>query len=449
MEVLNTIVEYIFSFEPYVVLPIIIFVISLFFQISVSKALRSSLTIGIGFIGIFIILAYFVEKIGPAVESLTARTGLEYKVLDVGWPPLAAISWSYYLAPLLIVLIIMVNMIMLGLKKTRTVNVDIWNFWHFIFLAKMVHVVTNNIILAATSALLLSIVTIKLADWSARRVNKFANLSGISITTLSGVVYYPVALIGDKLLSKVKFLNKIDADPEYLKEKLGLIGEPMVIGFILGIFLGIGAGYDLKGVLELAFSIAAVIYILPIMAGVLGKGLMQISEGMKEFIKDKFPDSKEIYIGLDLAILLGNPSIIVTGILLMPAALLLAFVIPGVNFLPLGDLTNTIAAVSMVVVAVRGNILRSFIIFIPIMIGKLLVASKMAGMYTDLAEEANFNFQGYDGLITGFLDGGNLFRYWFLKLFESQIWAFFLIPVVCYLLWYTKKSSENDLQPGK
>ncbi|MFP4662715.1 MAG: PTS transporter subunit IIC [Halanaerobiales bacterium] len=442
MEILNNIVGYIFSFEPYVVLPMIIFVIALFFRISVSKALRSSLTLGIGFIGIFIILAYFVENIGPAVEAITVRTGLEYKVLDVGWPPLAAITWSYYLAPLFIVLIIIINMIMLAMKKTRTVNVDIWNFWHFIFLGKLVHVATDNIILALVSALLLSIITIKLADWSARRVNKFAGLSGISITTLSGVVYYPIALLGDKLLDKIKFLNKTNADPEYLKKKLGLIGEPMVIGFILGLFLGIGAGYDLKGVLELAFGIAAVIFILPIMAGILGKGLMQISDGMKEFIKNKFPDSKEIYIGLDLAILLGNPSIIVTGILLMPAALFLAFIVPGVNFLPLGDLTNTIAAVSMVVVAVRGNILRSFLIFIPIIIGKLIVASKMARIYTDLASEANFDFTGYDGLITGFLDGGNVFRYWLLKLFETQLWAFLLIPLVIYLLWYTKKRSK-------
>ena len=42
---------------------------------------------------------------------------------------------------------------------------------------------------------------------------------------------------------------------------MGLMGEPMIIGFIFGIFLGIGAGYNVKEIIELAFGIAAVIYI--------------------------------------------------------------------------------------------------------------------------------------------------------------------------------------------
>src|SRR5690606_26115516 len=114
----------------------------------------------------------------------------------------------------------------------------------------------------------------------------------------------------------------------------------MVIGFLIGILLGFGAEYDLKELLGLAFSISAVIYLLPLMAEVLSKGLLEVTEGIKVFVKEKFFARKEIYIGLDLAILLGNPAIVVTGVFLMPVALILAFIIPGVNFIPLGDLGN-------------------------------------------------------------------------------------------------------------
>ncbi|MFW5981286.1 MAG: PTS transporter subunit IIC, partial [bacterium] len=364
-------------------------------------------------------------------------------VLEVGWPPLAAIAWSYKFAPLLIILIIITNVIMLAFHKTKTVNVDIWNYWHFIFVGKMIYYSTNNIWYVLIAVTLLNIITLKLADWSARRVNQLTGLEGISITTLSGVAYYPFALLADKFLSKVKYVNKLEIDPEYLKNKLGILGEPMILGFLLGLFLGFGAGYDLKGILELAFSIAAVIYILPMMAGVLGKGLMSVSDGMKGFIKERYPDSKEIYIGLDLAVLLGNPAIIVTGILLMPVALILAFIIPGVNFIPLGDLSNLIAAVSIVVVAVKGNILRSFMIFIPIMIGKLLVASRLAEMYTDMAYEANLRFSGYDGLITGFLDGGNLIRYWIYEIFNYSYPALIFIPVFVFFIWFSRRESKK------
>lgn len=133
MNAISVFIEYIFSFEPYVVLPLIILIMALLFKIPLTKAFLSALTIGIGFIGIFIILGYFVENIGPAVEALISRTALDYNVLEVGWPPLAAIAWSYNLAPLLILLIILVNMIMLALKISKTVNVDIWNYWLYYF----------------------------------------------------------------------------------------------------------------------------------------------------------------------------------------------------------------------------------------------------------------------------------------------------------------------------
>ena len=78
--------------------------------------------------------------------------------------------------------------------------------------------------------------------------------------------------------------------------------------------------------MALAFSIAGVVYLLPVMAGVLSKGLMAFSEGVKAFVADKF-SGKEIYIGLDVAVLLSNSSIVVTGVLLMPIALILALLI--------------------------------------------------------------------------------------------------------------------------
>ncbi|MEJ6949764.1 PTS galactitol transporter subunit IIC [Natronospora cellulosivora (SeqCode)] len=444
MNTLANIVEYIFSFEPYVVLPLLIFLMAILFKIPVSRAFKSALTIGVGFIGIFIILGYFVENIGPAVEALINRTSLEYSVLEVGWPPLAAIAWSFNLAPVFIIVIILINVIMLAMKMTKTVNVDIWNYWHFILVGKMVYYSTNNLFYVSIAVIFLNIITLKLADWSALRVKELSGLEGISITTISGVTYYPFAIWLDKFLDRFKYLKELDVDPEYLKNKLGIFGEPMIIGFFLGILLGIGAAYDIRGILELAFSIAAVIYILPLMAGVLGKGLMSVSDGMKDFIKRKYPDSKDLYIGLDLAVLLGNSSIIVTGILLMPVALILAFLIPGVNFIPLADLSTIIAAVSMVVVAVKGNILKSFIIFIPIMIGKLLVASRLAFMYSNLTLEANIEFPGYDGLITGFLDGGNLLRYWTFELFNFSLWAILLIPVIVFFIWYSRRESKLD-----
>lgn len=46
---LYNIVQYILGFGPTVMLPLVLFILALFFKVKPAKALRSSLTVGIGF----------------------------------------------------------------------------------------------------------------------------------------------------------------------------------------------------------------------------------------------------------------------------------------------------------------------------------------------------------------------------------------------------------------
>lgn len=444
MELLNQGVNFILSFKSYVMLPMLMLILSLVIGMKFFKALKHSITLGIGFIGIFIVFDYFVAKIGPVLEQIIKRTGLQRNVLDVGWPPMAAIAWGFKLAPLLIVIIMLINLIMLVFKLTKTINIDIWNYWHFIFTGQLVYKATNNIILALSAAVCVCIICIKIADWSSIRFKNFSGMPGISCTTLSGVAYYPFTIMVDKIIDKIPGLNKVEADTEAIKKKLGFFGEGMTIGFMMGLVLGIVGGYAFKDILELAFNISAVVYILPKMTGILGEGLIPISDGMKKYMMKKFPDMKDCCIGMDLAVVQGNPAVIVTGILFMPVALLLALVLPGVNFIPLGDLPNTIGAAAIIVVAARGNVVRAFIAGIPVIIGKLYAASAMASTYTTLAKEVNFQVSGYSGAITGFLDGGNLLRFWVAKLFSGNLWAIALIPVAIFFMIFSKKVYEGE-----
>lgn len=52
-------VQYILGLGPTVMLPIIIFIMAMCLQTGFSRAIRSALTIGMGFIGIFLVLAYW------------------------------------------------------------------------------------------------------------------------------------------------------------------------------------------------------------------------------------------------------------------------------------------------------------------------------------------------------------------------------------------------------
>ena len=288
------------------------------------------------------------------------------------------------------------------------------------------------------------VIVLKIGEWGAPHVKEYSKLPGVAITTLSVGAYYPVGVIGNAVIGKIPGLNRLKADPISIRNRLGVAGEPVVIGFLLGLFLGIGAGFEVKKVLELSFAISAVVLLLPTMCGILTAGLIPISDGMKLFMRKKFPGVGDTYIGLDNAVIMGDPAMIVSALILMPITLALAFVLPGVTFIPIGDLPNLMALVIMIVVATKGNVIRTIIICIPMVIAQLYVASHMAGTFTDLARSANFTFTGYDGPITSFFDGGLPWRFWMYKLFSGSRIALACIPIVIAVLYATWKISKKE-----
>lgn len=438
-------IQYVLGFGATAMLPIVIFIMALCFRIKPAKAFRSALTVGIGFVGVFTIFTLMGDQIGPAAQAMVARTGLNLPVVDLGWAPLSAITWASPIAPFCILLTLAINVIMLMLKVTKTVDIDIWNYWHFAFAGCLVYYATGNFILGLVGAAIATVVIIKIADWCAPLTQKYCNLPGISLPTLSSAVFFPIGLLGNWILDKIPGLNKVKADPETIQKRFGIFGEPMMIGFILGVLLGLLAGYDFKNLLILAINLAAVMYILPRMVRILMGGLLPISDGVKAFMAKKFPDRKDFYIGLDIAVAIGNPAIISAGLVLTPIAVLLAFIIPGNRTLPVADLANMAVFVSMIVVACDQNIVRAVIIAIPCLIGDLLICTAASPLITQLAIDVNYDISTSGGQITAFLDGGNPFRFWLYQIFSGSPVALILIPIIGALVLFTYRVTKKQV----
>ncbi|VYU65706.1 Galactitol permease IIC component [Metakosakonia massiliensis] len=433
---LFTIVQYVLGFGPTVLLPLVLFFLALFFKVKPAKALRSSLIVGIGFVGIYAIFDILTSNVGPAAQAMVERTGISLPVVDLGWPPLAAITWGSPIAPFVIPLTMLINVAMLALNKTRTVDVDMWNYWHFALAGTLVYYSTGSFVLGLTAAAVAAIIVLKLADWSAPLVAKYFGLEGISLPTLSSVVFFPIGLLFDKIIDKIPGLNRIHIDPESVQKKLGIFGEPMMVGTILGVLLGIIAGYDFKHILLLGISIGGVMFILPRMVRILMEGLLPLSEAIKKYLNAKYPGRDDLFIGLDIAVAVGNPAIISTALILTPISVFIAFLLPGNKVLPLGDLANLAVMASMIVLACRGNIFRAVITAIPVIVADLWIATKIAPFITGMAKDVNFKMaEGSSGQVSSFLDGGNPFRYWLLEIFNGNVIALGLIPVVALVIY--------------
>lgn len=80
---LYNIVQYILGFGPTVMLPLVLFILALFFKVKPAKALRSSLTVGIGFVGIYAIFDILTSNVGPAAQAMVERTGINLPVVDL------------------------------------------------------------------------------------------------------------------------------------------------------------------------------------------------------------------------------------------------------------------------------------------------------------------------------------------------------------------------------
>lgn len=433
---LYTVVQYVLGFGPTVLLPLVLFFLALFFKVKPAKALRSSLIVGIGFVGIYAIFDILTSNVGPAAQAMVERTGISLPVVDLGWPPLAAITWGSPIAPFVIPLTMLINVAMLALNKTRTVDVDMWNYWHFALAGTLVYYSTGSFVLGLSAAAIAAIVVLKLADWSAPLVAKYFGLEGISLPTLSSVVFFPIGLLFDKIIDKIPGVNRIHIDPENVQKKMGIFGEPMMVGTILGVLLGIIAGYDFKHILLLGISIGGVMFILPRMVRILMEGLLPLSEAIKKYLNAKYPGRDDLFIGLDIAVAVGNPAIISTALILTPISVFIAFLLPGNKVLPLGDLANLAVMASMIVLACRGNIFRAVITAIPVIVADLWIATKIAPFITGIAKDVNFKMaEGSSGQVSSFLDGGNPFRFWLLEIFNGNIIAIGLIPVLALIIY--------------
>ncbi len=457
METLSVVIGFIFSFKAYVMLPAIILIVALVIRMNVGSAALSALKLGVGFAGIFIAFGFFVQQIAPAVTSMVHNRGLDFPVLDVGWPPLAAITWASPIAPLTIVMVLALNMAMLALNLTRTINIDIWNYWHFALIGALVQSVSGSLLLGLAATALIAVYSILAADWSAPHVQRECGLKGISITTLSINGMLPYAVAANRVMDMIPGVRKIALAPDGAAgsgpgsgsggRRFGILMEPMAIGALVGVLFGVLAAYDVKRILELAINVAAVMFILPHCGGLIGSAMQPVSLQLKDIIQRRFPHKTVLYVGMDGGVIMKNSAVIVTGLLLMPISIAIAFVLPGNKVLPLGDLANLIAVMSVIVLVTRSNVFRSVIIGIPIIISYLLISTRLAPLYTTLSAKAGaVTAQSYAGDITAFTDGGNPVRFWFFSLFKGDAYAFAALPVVLALMYYSWKRNRKEIE---
>ena len=429
-------IQFILGLGPALMMPIILFILAIAFRQPLEKAARAAITVGIGFIGIFAVLGAILGVVADVVSTMVANWGLTLEGLDIGWPLTAAITWAFWVSAMIIPIGFIVNIVLLIPGWTDTFDADLWNYWHWAFTAVMVQMWTGNVYLAIIIAIIVEIIILKLADWTAPLAQVYFNIPGTSLPHTETVNWAPYALAIDKVLRRFPALEKIKADPESLRARLGVWGEPMMIGFYVGLFLGLVAYIppweinNLANIYKVAVYIAALMLLEGRMIGILMEGLLPIADGISEFFAktERFKE-RRIWIGIDAGpIGLGDPTSIAVGIILIPLYVATAF-IPGVKILPLADLAIVPIFAMWVAAGVRGNIASSLIGGAIIALFVVYLTNMFAWPLTQAALEINPELVPAGLALVSSLDAG------------AHVLPFFIIAIVLGLmtgdLYYT------------
>ena len=406
---MKEIFAYIIGLGAAVMMPVIFSVLGMCIGIKPAKAVKSGLLVGVGFVGLGVVTALLTTNLGPALKGMTQLYQLNLPFFDLGWPAAAAVAYSCAVGAFIIPVCLGVNVLMLIIGVTRTVNIDLWNYWHFAFLGAMVFFATGSLAWAFYAAIMLYIITMCMADFTAKGFQSYyKDMEGISIPQPFCQSFTPFAVTVGWLLDRIPGFEKLNIDAEGLRRKFGLLGEPLFLGVVIGCGIGAlrcdslkGAVESIPSILKLGVTVGAVMELIPRITALFIEGLKPICEQTRGFVEKRFSGLKGLSIGMSPALVIGHPTTLVVSILLIPVILFLSVALPGNKFLPLASLAAMFYLFPCVLPITKGNVAKTFIVGLVALICGLYFVTDLTPAFSKAIAAANVDGitvpQGFEG----------------------------------------------------
>ncbi|MHB8279480.1 MAG: PTS transporter subunit IIC [Candidatus Humimicrobiaceae bacterium] len=391
MEVLYKIMKVLVNIGPVGLIPIVLLLMGLIASRNKLILLRNSVYVFLGLLSFSLLLSFYINFFNPVIETILSITNKKFQVIDVGWMMSQKINLYNPMVVQLAVILIGLNILMIFLRLTRTINIDLWNLWIFLFSGIFVYEVTGIMWMGILFSCVIATITFVMADIYAPYIESYYGLKGVSNPQAQTVVWAPISELVNFTLNRIPFIKRLHVFYEEIQYKLGVAGEPLIIGFILGFVIGAIARYrnfafnfwpSLGFAAFSGMNLSIITILMPRSVTLLYKGLIPIINDIRTFINSKIT-KREIYIGLNSLFVAGNASVIGLSTIMIPLTVYIATILPGNKVLPGADLVIIPLILVWAVGPSKGDIFRSFIsalIIIPLV---LLITTDMTGLITD------------------------------------------------------------------
>lgn len=394
MEFLEAVERVFSTFGGPIFVPVILFIIALAFGVKLKKAFFSALYAGIGLTGFNLIIGSYVPVMVGAVQDMVKNSGVDLPVLDIGWQATSVVAYATRAGMIFLVLGLLFQLLLYLIKWTDVFQPsDLWNNYSYMVWGSMIYLITENMGLALTAMFVLNLYSLLFSEMLAERWSKYYNYPNCTIIQLHHVGVVPFAIVMNWILNKLG-ANKIKITPKGLQDKLGFMGQPIVLGLFLGALIGVLGNLGSLGALAswgqiatIAISTSAVMAIFPKVAGIFAQAFSPLTEATKKTVKkDSKAGKRDIYLGVNDAVGYGEEATLISGILLIPIMFGLAVILPGNDVLPLVDLIALPFMVEGFVAIMNGNIFKVVVSGSIWFSMGLYVATYTAPMFTRVAE---------------------------------------------------------------
>lgn len=343
---------------------VIITLLSLAFGVKPARALEGGLRMAMALTGMSAVIGLLTNTFSPALKAFVQFTGLHLSITDLGWAPIAVITWSSLYTLYFAFICILTNLIMLAFKLTNTLNVDLFNIWNVSILGLLINWSSGgnfflmSIFVVCTYALMLFN-----ADAMKPTINELLGYDKDNITSTAhpALLITPVVVLLDRLISKLfPIIDRFDFDAETLNKRIGFLGSKGAIGAYLGVFVGLLGRQDAAHICALAFSSGVCLELFGVVGDWFGPAIGPLSEGVTSFMERRMKGRK-LYIAIDWPILASRAELWAVANILAPILLLIAMILPGNSVLPLGGIILTVLAPSLLI-GTRGKVVRMTLI---------------------------------------------------------------------------------------
>lgn len=386
------------TFGSFITVPVMIFIICKLFKTPTKKAFSSAVLVGVGLKGMEFITGAFGGILSPLVRQIVNATGLDLPALDIGWQAVASVAYSTEIGMMFVGVGLLFQIILWVVKWTNIfMPSDLWNNYSIIVWGSFLYLLRGNLAMAFALMLFINMVVLLIAEVMQKRWSTYYNYPNCAMTAPHHNGDAPMYLALNVLFSKLG-LDKIKTDPTTIRKRIGFMGEPMFIGLIVGVILGVIG--NITRITELvawgqianvAVTCSAVMSIFPKIAGLFASGFTALTDYSRKTLKgSRFGKDREFILAVNDALGYGEAATLTTGLLVIPFAVILAFLLPGNIVLPVMVLPALPYMVEIPVCLSNGNIFKSWLMACIVFCAKLLMASYWAATFTEVAAETGF-----------------------------------------------------------